>query len=70
MKADDRFGASHVGNDVLLLFTEGASDNPINVGGGIIPPHDTEGSGQFCFRNLCRHAARMARAAKRTRSQD
>ena len=49
MEHDDRFCALRVGPDVLLLFTQGASDTPIPVKGGLIPPHNTTGSGHFAF---------------------
>jgi catechol 2,3-dioxygenase-like lactoylglutathione lyase family enzyme len=50
MEGDDRFCAFRVGNDVLLLFTEGASDKPIKIAGGVVPPHETRGSGHLAFR--------------------
>ena len=49
MEHDERFCAFRVGPDVLLLFTEGASDKPIPVNGGLIPPHNTVGTGHFAF---------------------
>ena len=49
MEHDERFCAFRVGPDVLLLFTEGASDKPIRVPGGLIPPHNTLGAGHFAF---------------------
>jgi catechol 2,3-dioxygenase-like lactoylglutathione lyase family enzyme len=49
MVQDERFCAYRVGSDVLLLFTEGSSSNPIAVSGGIIPPHATVGAGHFAF---------------------
>ena len=49
MVHDDRFCAFRVGRDVLLLFTEGSSSNPITVSGGVIPPHHTLGAGHFAF---------------------
>ena len=49
MEHDERFCAYRVGTDVLLLFTHGASDNPIPVNGGLIPPHETRGSGHFAL---------------------
>src|ERR1700741_1911595 len=47
MEHDDRFCAFRVGPDVLLLFTQGASDHPMPVKGGTIPP--TLGAGHFAF---------------------
>jgi catechol 2,3-dioxygenase-like lactoylglutathione lyase family enzyme len=38
-----------VGKDVLLLFLRGASDNPVALPGGNIPPHETAGAGHFAF---------------------
>jgi catechol 2,3-dioxygenase-like lactoylglutathione lyase family enzyme len=49
MVSDERFCAFHVGEDVLLLFTEGTSDKPITLGNGVIPPHATRGAGHFAF---------------------
>jgi len=46
---DDRFCAFQVGKDVLLLFLRGASDNPVALPGGSIPPHETVGAGHFAF---------------------
>jgi catechol 2,3-dioxygenase-like lactoylglutathione lyase family enzyme len=49
MESDERFCAFRVGPDVVLLFTQGATDHPIPIGGGIIPPHNTIGPGHFVF---------------------
>ena len=49
MVSDGRFCAFHVGANVLLLFTEGASDKPIHLGIGVIPPHATRGAGHLAF---------------------
>ena len=46
---DDRFCAFRVGKDVLLLFLRGASDKPVALPGGSIPPHETAGAGHFAF---------------------
>lgn len=46
---DERFCAFRVGPDVLLLFTQGASDRPTTVNGGLIPPHNTVGAVHFAF---------------------
>lgn len=47
MTSDERFCAFRVGQDVLLLFTEGESKQPVQLEGGIIPPHETLGAGHF-----------------------
>ena len=49
MTGDERFCAFRVGHDVLLLFKEGESKKPVELEGGIIPPHDTLGAGHFAF---------------------
>ena len=49
MKADHRFCAFRVGQDVLLLFAKAGSEKPTKVSGGMIPPHDTQGAGHFAF---------------------
>lgn len=49
MEGDDRFCAFRAGESVLLLFTEGASDEPARIEGGVIPPHETRGAGHFAF---------------------
>jgi catechol 2,3-dioxygenase-like lactoylglutathione lyase family enzyme len=46
---DDRFCAFRVGEDVLLLFVRGGSDQPSVLPGGTIPPHETAGAGHFAF---------------------
>ena len=45
----ERFCAYPLGSDVLLLFAEGSSSNPVAVSGGVIPPHATVGAGHFAF---------------------
>jgi catechol 2,3-dioxygenase-like lactoylglutathione lyase family enzyme len=37
------------GRDVLLLFQEGSTREPLYVPGGMIPPHGTSGSDHFAF---------------------
>ena len=37
------------GKQVLLLFKKGASTEPMNVPGGVLPPHDGEGTSHFAF---------------------
>ena len=49
MQHDDRFCAFRVGSDVLLLFRHGGSDHPTFVPGGVIPPHNTLGTGHFAL---------------------
>jgi catechol 2,3-dioxygenase-like lactoylglutathione lyase family enzyme len=49
MVDSERFCAFRVGADVLLLFTEGASNDPVSVAHGIIPPHNTVGAGHLAF---------------------
>lgn len=49
MPSDERFCAFRVGHDVLLLFTQGGSKEPVQLEGGIIPPHETLGAGHFAF---------------------
>jgi catechol 2,3-dioxygenase-like lactoylglutathione lyase family enzyme len=46
MVSDDRFAALSVaGQDVLLLFLEGATVEPaVLPNGGVIPPHDGRGT--------------------------
>jgi catechol 2,3-dioxygenase-like lactoylglutathione lyase family enzyme len=47
---NERFCALSVaGRDVLLLFLEGGSGNPVDVPGGRIPPHGSTGSIHFAF---------------------
>lgn len=42
--ADERLCALNVSNkQILLLFLKGASNEPINASGGVIPPHDGDG---------------------------
>src|SRR4029077_8948861 len=49
MVSDERFCALGAGPDVLLLFTEGGSNVPVVIRGGIIPPHETRGAGHLAF---------------------
>ena len=50
MIQDDRFCALSVaGKDVLLLFKRGGTVQPVEVPGGIIPPHDGSGQLHFAF---------------------
>ena len=41
MTSDERFCAFRVGQDALLLFTHGESKEPVQLAGGVIPPHET-----------------------------
>ena len=48
--SDDRFCAFAVANrQVLLLFRKGASTEPMPFPGGIIPPHDGQGTLHLAF---------------------
>ena len=50
MIQDHRFCALSVaGQDVLLLFLRGGTTQPMEVPGGIIPPHDGSGQNHFAF---------------------
>ena len=50
LAADERFCALNVANrQVLLLFRKGASDSPMDVAGGTIPPHDGVGRLHMAF---------------------
>jgi catechol 2,3-dioxygenase-like lactoylglutathione lyase family enzyme len=47
---DDRFCAFNVaGQQVLLLFRKGGTREPIQLPGGILPPHDGEGTTHLAF---------------------
>jgi len=48
--ADDRMRAYDVnGKNVLLLFRRGATTEPVQTGGGLIPPHDATGQIHMAF---------------------
>jgi len=49
MVSEERFCALRAGTDVLLLFTQGGSNVPVAIPGGIIPPHETRGPGHLAF---------------------
>ncbi len=49
MTGDDRFCAFRVENDVLLLFKENGTEAPVQLPGGVIPPHATRGAGHFAL---------------------
>jgi len=47
---DDRFRAYNVADrDVLLLFKQGATAQPIHAPVGVIPPHDGAGQNHFAL---------------------
>ena len=47
---NERIGALDVeGNQILLLFKLGASIEPMEVPGGVLPPHDGEGTSHVAF---------------------
>ncbi len=37
------------GKQILLLFKHGASSEPMNMPGGVLPPHDGEGTSHVAF---------------------
>ena len=37
------------GQQVLLLFKHGASSEPMNMPGGVLPPHDGKGTSHVAF---------------------
>ena len=48
--ADERLCALNVSDkQVLLLFLKGASNEPTNASGGVIPPHDGDGNLHVAF---------------------
>lgn len=50
MLRDDRFCAFDVvGRDVLLLFKQGGTTKPMTLPGGVIPPHDGQGTTHLAF---------------------
>ena len=50
LASDDRFCSFSVaGTQVLLLFEKGASNQPMPIPGGVIPPHDGNGSLHVAF---------------------
>ena len=50
INGNERFCALSVaGRDVLLLFLQGASSDPIDLPGGRVPPHESSGSSHFAF---------------------
>jgi len=56
LHADGRLRAFNVnGRNVLLLFIRGGTIEPVQTGGGLIPPHD--GSGQLHMAFAVTHAA-------------
>ena len=56
LHCDDRLRAYNVSDrSVLLLFVRGGTVQPVQTGGGLIPPHD--GSGQLHMAFAVTHAA-------------
>jgi catechol 2,3-dioxygenase-like lactoylglutathione lyase family enzyme len=50
LAADDRFCALDVGgHDVLILFRRGGTLEPVELPGGVIPPHSGSGHLHFAF---------------------
>ena len=50
LQADDRFCALNItGHQVLLLFRTHGTTEPITIPGGVIPPHDGEGTTHLAF---------------------
>ena len=50
LMADDRFCALNISNQqVLLLFRKHGTTEPITIPGGVIPPHDGEGTTHLAF---------------------
>jgi len=48
--SDDRMCAYNVnGQSVLLLFIRGGTTEPVQTGGGVIPPHDASGQIHMAF---------------------
>jgi len=48
--SDDRFAALSVaGRQVLLLFRRGGATVPLQLPGGVIPPHDSHGQSHLAF---------------------
>jgi len=48
--ADDRFAALNVrDSQVLLLFRKHGTTEPLTIPGGVIPPHDGEGTTHLAF---------------------
>ena len=49
LREDRMIGMAVPGGSVLLLFRHGGSVQPSKVPGGVIPPHDGQGSLHLCF---------------------
>ena len=48
--ATERIAALDVeGKQILLLFKHGASSEPVNMPGGVLPGHDGQGTSHFAF---------------------
>ena len=53
MAGDDRFCALRIEKSVLLLFKENGTEGPVELPGGVIPPHETQGAGHFAIAIAC-----------------
>ena len=50
MLSNERICAFDVnGHDVLILFLQGGTAQPVELPGGILPPHDGSGQSHFAF---------------------
>ncbi|SRR5579872_4317772 len=50
MVGDQRFCALSVaGRDVFLIFKKGGTLEPVEIPGGVVPPHDGSGQQHFAF---------------------
>ena len=49
------------GKQILLLFKHGASSEPVNMPGGVLPPHDGEGTTHVAFAIRASDMARWER---------
>ena len=50
MLSNERICAFDVnGRDVLILFLQGGTSQPVELPGGILPPHDGSGQSHFAF---------------------
>ena len=75
MDGSERFCAFDVGGDVFLLFRTGGSMEPVQVPGGVIPPHGSSGVLHFAFPiaeadwdSWIKHYAVLSRSCARNRS--
>ena len=49
LREDRMIGLAVPGGSVLLLFRRGGSTRPSKMPGGVIPPHDGQGTMHLCF---------------------